>query len=146
MLRLLPPEIIIRDDPRAGNNRHWIIFSKPIGEPDMDGLHEARYYQTLPGKQVLCTLCPHDCRIVDGGRGACGVRYNHNGKLYTLVYDKVVSRNVEPVEKKPLVSNRCVWAVSAMGISCFRALFTLRDAGSQLDNPAYQTAGFLNLV
>jgi pyruvate formate lyase activating enzyme len=102
MLRLLPPEIIIRDDPRAGNNRPWTIFSKLTGEPDMDGLHEARYYQTVPGKQVLCTLCPHDCRIVDGGRGACGVRYNHNGKLYTLVYDKVVSRNVEPVEKKPL--------------------------------------------
>ena len=68
----------------------------------MDELHEARYYETLPGKQVLCTLCPHDCRIADGGRGACGVRYNHNGRLYTLVYDKIVSRIVEPVEKKPL--------------------------------------------
>jgi pyruvate formate lyase activating enzyme len=31
-----------------------------------------------------------------------GVRYNHKGKLYTLVYDKVVSRNVEPLEKEPL--------------------------------------------
>ena len=30
------------------------------------------------------------------------VRYNQSGTLYTLVYDKVVSRNVEPVEKKPL--------------------------------------------
>jgi pyruvate formate lyase activating enzyme len=69
---------------------------------DETELHEARYYETLPEKQVLCTLCPHDCRIADRGRGACGVRYNHDGKLYTLVYDKVVSRNVEPVEKKPL--------------------------------------------
>jgi pyruvate formate lyase activating enzyme len=30
------------------------------------------------------------------------VRYNHRGKLYTLVYDKVVAREVNPIEKKPL--------------------------------------------
>jgi pyruvate formate lyase activating enzyme len=30
------------------------------------------------------------------------VRFNQAGKLYTLVYDKVVARNVEPIEKKPL--------------------------------------------
>jgi pyruvate formate lyase activating enzyme len=64
--------------------------------------HEARFYERLPDGRIECTLCPHDCRIADGGRGACGVRYHHAGKLYTLVYDKVVSRNVEPVEKKPL--------------------------------------------
>lgn len=68
----------------------------------MEALHEARFYETLADGHVLCTLCPHDCRIPDGGRGACGVRYNSNGVLYTLVYDKVVSRLVEPVEKKPL--------------------------------------------
>ena len=68
----------------------------------MGELHEARYYERLADSEVLCSLCPHDCRIADGGRGACGVRYNQKGKLYTLVYDKVVSRNVEPVEKKPL--------------------------------------------
>jgi hypothetical protein len=66
----------------------------------MGGLHEAKFYESIGGGRVLCTLCPHDCRIADGGRGACGVRYNHAGKLYTLVYDKVVARNVEPVEKK----------------------------------------------
>ena len=68
----------------------------------MEALHEARFYETLPDKHVLCTLCPHDCRIPEQGRGACGVRYNNNGVLYTLVYDRVVSRNVEAVEKKPL--------------------------------------------
>ena len=65
-------------------------------------LHEARFYEALPDGKVLCTLCPHDCRIAEGGRGACGVRYNRDGVLYTLVYDRVVSRSVEPVEKKPL--------------------------------------------
>jgi len=68
----------------------------------MSDLHEARFYETLPDGRVLCTLCPHDCRIPDGGRGACAVRYARGGKLYTLVYDKVVTREIDPVEKKPL--------------------------------------------
>jgi len=68
----------------------------------MSALHEARHYRRLEGGDVLCTLCPHDCRVREGGRGACGVRYNHGGRLYTLVYDKVVSRGVDPIEKKPL--------------------------------------------
>lgn len=65
-------------------------------------MHEACYYTPLAEGKVLCTLCPHDCHIPDGGRGACAVRYNRGGKLYTLVYDKVVSRELDPVEKKPL--------------------------------------------
>lgn len=65
-------------------------------------MHEARYYTSLEGGKLLCTLCPHDCHIPDGGRGACAVRYNRGGKLYTLVYDRVVSRELDPVEKKPL--------------------------------------------
>jgi pyruvate formate lyase activating enzyme len=68
----------------------------------MSALHEARFYEREPDGRVLCTLCPHDCRIAEGGRGACGVRYVHGGKLYTLVYEKVVAREVDPVEKKPL--------------------------------------------
>jgi pyruvate formate lyase activating enzyme len=68
----------------------------------MSNLHEARYYEQLPRGRVLCTLCPHDCRIPEGARGACSVRYNHAGKLYTLVYDKLVAREVNPIEKKPL--------------------------------------------
>ena len=65
-------------------------------------MHEARYYTTLEDNKVLCTLCPHDCHIPDGARGACAVRYNRGGRLYSLVYDRVVSRQVEAVEKKPL--------------------------------------------
>ena len=65
-------------------------------------VHEARFYQSLPDNKVLCTLCPHDCTIPNGARGACGVRYNDNGRLFTLVYDKVVAREVNPIEKKPL--------------------------------------------
>ncbi len=72
-----------------------------IAEPPAKGLHEASFYESLPDRRVLCTLCPHDCHIPEGAHGACGVRYNRGGKLYSLVYDKVVAREVNPIEKKP---------------------------------------------
>ena len=68
----------------------------------MTPVHEARFYEPLADRKVLCTLCPHDCRIPNNGRGACSVLYNRDGRLYTLAYDKVVAREVNPIEKKPL--------------------------------------------
>jgi pyruvate formate lyase activating enzyme len=68
----------------------------------MQALHEARHYQKLPNGELLCALCPHQCHARDGARGACGVRYAEHGTLYALTYGKVVSRAVEPVEKKLL--------------------------------------------
>ena len=68
----------------------------------MIAMHEAEFYEGLPNERVLCTLCPHDCRIVAGGRGACAVRYNLGGKLYMLVYERVAARTVDPVERSPI--------------------------------------------
>jgi pyruvate formate lyase activating enzyme len=68
----------------------------------VETLHEAQFYEARADRSVLCTLCPHDCHIHDGGRGVCAVRFNRAGKLYTLVYDKVIARGIDPVEKKPL--------------------------------------------
>ena len=84
----------------------------------MSELHEARFYEPLPDGKVLCTLCPHDCHIPEGGRGACAVRYNHQGRLYTLVYDKVITREVNPIEKKPLFNfypGSLAYSISTVG-------------------------------
>jgi len=62
---------------------------------------EARYYEKLPDREVECRLCPRKCRLGDKERGYCGVRENIGGIYYTLVYGKVCSLNVDPVEKKP---------------------------------------------
>ena len=64
-------------------------------------LHEAWFAERQLDGRVRCTLCPHDCRITDGSRGACAVRFNEHGVLYTLVFDRVVASNLEPIEKKP---------------------------------------------
>ena len=53
-------------------------------------------------KVVGCFLCAHNCRIKEGKRGLCQVRENREGVLYSLVYGKLISQNVDPIEKKPL--------------------------------------------
>ena len=62
---------------------------------------EARYYVKLPDREIECRLCPRLCRLGDKERGYCGVRENDGGTYYTLVYGKVCSLNVDPIEKKP---------------------------------------------
>ncbi len=61
------------------------------------------FYESLDNNLVNCNLCSHRChKIADFKRGICGVRENHGGKLYTLVYGKAVARSIDPIEKKPL--------------------------------------------
>ncbi len=61
------------------------------------------FYEKLEDNVVKCNLCSHRCpRIADKKRGICGVRENRNGKLYSLVYGRLVARNIDPIEKKPL--------------------------------------------
>ena len=51
---------------------------------------------------MRCHLCAHRCLIASGGRGVCGVRENRDGTLYSLVYGRLVSQSLDPIEKKPL--------------------------------------------
>ena len=59
-------------------------------------------YEKLDDSKVRCFLCAHHCVVAEGKRGICGVRENRDGLLYSLVYGKLVSMNVDPIEKKPL--------------------------------------------
>ena len=63
---------------------------------------EAYLYERLEGGKVRCNLCAHRCVIPQGKRGICQVRENREGKLYSLVYARLISANVDPIEKKPL--------------------------------------------
>lgn len=62
------------------------------------GLREAWFSERQPDGRIRCSLCPHDCRIVDGSRGACAARFNEHGVLYTLVYDRIVAASVEAID------------------------------------------------
>lgn len=65
-------------------------------------MKEAFLYESLDDNRVKCNLCAHRCMISDGNLGVCNVRQNKGGVLYTLVYGQVISRHVDPIEKKPL--------------------------------------------
>jgi len=64
-------------------------------------MKEAYLYETLPEGGVQCHLCSHRCRIQPGQRGLCHVRECRDGRLVTLVYDRVISLHGDPIEKKP---------------------------------------------
>jgi len=65
-------------------------------------MKEAMFYEKLEKQKVRCFLCAHHCVISEDKRGKCGVRENRRGTLYSLVYGKLISMNIDPIEKKPL--------------------------------------------
>lgn len=67
---------------------------------------EAILYQKLPNDKVRCTACARYCEIGKGQIGLCGIRGNEAGKLQLYVYGKVISGNVDPIEKKPVIHYR----------------------------------------
>ncbi|MDH4028837.1 MAG: AmmeMemoRadiSam system radical SAM enzyme [Nitrospirota bacterium] len=65
-------------------------------------MREAMFYEKLQEQKVRCYLCAHHCIVPAGKRGVCGARENREGVLYSLVYGRLISMNIDPVEKKPL--------------------------------------------
>ena len=78
-------------------------------------MQEARYY-TVTADGVQCLLCPHHCRIKEGGRGICRSRECRNGKLYALSYGIPCALAIDPVEKKPL--NLFMPGTYCLSLSC----------------------------
>jgi pyruvate formate lyase activating enzyme len=64
-------------------------------------MQEARFYQKREEGAVECGLCHHRCLIKEGNRGICAARENREGTLYSLVYGRCISQNIDPIEKKP---------------------------------------------
>ena len=78
-------------------------------------MKEARFY-TATEDGVQCLLCPHHCRIKEGGRGICRSRECRDGKLYALSYGIPCALAIDPVEKKPL--NRFLPGTYCLSLSC----------------------------
>ncbi len=84
---------------------------------DIDPI-KAQWQKKGAGKEVLCLLCPHMCRIPQGKTGRCKARRNENGNLVTDNYARITAGALDPVEKKPLYHfhpGEKIWSVGTFG-------------------------------
>ena len=61
---------------------------------------EGELYEKLENKAVRCFSCGHRCKILNGLKGICKVRYNEDGVLM-VPRGYVAALQVDPIEKKP---------------------------------------------
>ena len=65
-------------------------------------LFPGRWWHTLPDGRVQCDLCPRDCQLHEGQRGACFVRQRVNDAMQLTTYGRSSGFCLDPIEKKPL--------------------------------------------
>ncbi|MDL2314473.1 radical SAM protein, partial [Desulfovibrio sp. OttesenSCG-928-C14] len=84
---------------------------------------------------LRCRLCARNCLIPEGAFGACGVRLNQGGSLYTAVGNRVAAVNLDPVEKKPLfhfLPGSTIFSVGTLGCN-FHCSFCQNSSISQIE-------------
>ncbi|MFA6203719.1 MAG: AmmeMemoRadiSam system radical SAM enzyme [Gallionella sp.] len=64
--------------------------------------YPAKYWHALPDGRIQCDLCPRDCKLHEGQRGACYVRGRVNDQMVLTTYGRSSGFCVDPIEKKPL--------------------------------------------
>jgi pyruvate formate lyase activating enzyme len=64
--------------------------------------YPGRYWHALGDGRIQCDLCPRDCRLHDGQRGACFVRQRKGDAMVLTTYGRSSGFCIDPVEKKPL--------------------------------------------
>ena len=75
---------------------------KPAEIPLPESRHPARWWHALDDGRVQCDLCPRDCKLHEGQRGACFVRKMEAGQMVLTSYGRSSGFCVDPIEKKPL--------------------------------------------
>jgi len=68
----------------------------------LEGAHPARWWHMLDDGRLQCDLCPRDCRLHEGQRGACFVRQRIDDAMVLTTYGRSSGFCVDPIEKKPL--------------------------------------------
>ncbi len=64
--------------------------------------HPGRYWHLIDDGRIQCDLCPRDCKLKDGQRGACFVRMREGEQIVLTTYGRSSGFCVDPIEKKPL--------------------------------------------
>ena len=64
--------------------------------------YAGRWWHMLDDGRMQCDLCPRDCRLHDGQRGACFVRQRVGDWMMLTTYGRSSGFCIDPIEKKPL--------------------------------------------
>ena len=67
-----------------------------------DERYPGRWWHRLDDGRIQCDLCPRDCRLHEGQRGACFVRARAGDQMVLTTYGRSSGFCVDPIEKKPL--------------------------------------------
>jgi pyruvate formate lyase activating enzyme len=59
-------------------------------------------YEVLEDRSIRCQICTRRCKIDPEKKGFCQTRQNIHGELHSLIYGRVSSIRVSPIEIKPL--------------------------------------------
>jgi pyruvate formate lyase activating enzyme len=70
--------------------------------PVKDAGYPARWWHRLDDGRLQCDLCPRDCRLHEGQRGACFVRQREGDRMVLTTYGRSSGFCIDPIEKKPL--------------------------------------------
>ena len=62
----------------------------------------AKYWHRLEDGRIQCDLCPRDCKLHEGQRGACFVRGRAGDAMVLATYGRSSGFCIDPIEKKPL--------------------------------------------
>ena len=62
----------------------------------------ARWWHALADGRIQCDLCPRDCKLHEGQRGACFVRQRSGEGMVLTTYGRSSGFCIDPIEKKPL--------------------------------------------
>ncbi|UCE38847.1 MAG: AmmeMemoRadiSam system radical SAM enzyme [Thermoplasmata archaeon] len=65
-------------------------------------MQKSSLFKLLRTEDIQCQVCQRRCKIASGKRGFCQTRKNVDGELYSLIYGRVSSIRVSPIEIKPL--------------------------------------------
>lgn len=64
--------------------------------------YPGRWWHRLDDQRIQCDLCPRNCRLHEGQRGACFVRAMHGNQIVLTTYGRSSGFCIDPIEKKPL--------------------------------------------
>ncbi|RXJ74075.1 AmmeMemoRadiSam system radical SAM enzyme [Veronia nyctiphanis] len=64
--------------------------------------YPTQYWHQLDDGRVVCDVCPRQCALRDGKRGACFVRQAQDGEIVLTTYGRSSGFCIDPIEKKPL--------------------------------------------